>query len=603
MIVGLLLVVLSLLFVFDALKKRRALGCLGRISLEQPHLYSLDGFKLFVGKGKTISDQAMHAALGYMKEHNLKLLCLIPEVLGGGTAMKVAQNIKNNSSLLARFAPVTLPVHAMALSQTLMNAAAVPESLAGEPAEMNRWFNTCRDHAGGSFVSAILSGLFDQDDPSPLKVYPSTEYEDEPQMLTLCFLFFIFLFMAFGFLSHPFFGLLAIIAYSLQPFIICGGNGIQVSSLGRYMLGRFPVTFFYLFKRLFLGHESPAPTSVWQKRQEEYAAQLEGGIARFFEKRREECPFCGSKELRRHITSADFLQQKPGIFYLERCASCRYVLQNPRLNADGLNFYYKDFYDGLNGDLSESLLSSSFRMHFDQARMLQGLAHPKSWLDVGAGYGHFSVIARQVWPETRMDGLDIGESIFKAKARGWIDRAYSGFITDLAPSFTEKYDVVSMIHYLEHTQDPKIELITAAGALAAHGHLLIELPNVEHRLSSMLGCYWLPWFQPQHLNFPAKKHLAKWLDDAGFDLVKVEFDRVHQSCDFTFALIFLLKKLAPFDRPWRQDRVAPWRRGLVWLAGIPFLLVARVLDKIYGRFFAKGERMVNNYRLLAVKRT
>ena len=33
-------------------------------------------------------------------------------------------------------------------------------------------------------------------------------------------------------------------------------------------------------------------------------------------------------------------------FTLEQCGDCGHVFQNPRLTPEGLEFYYRDFYDG-----------------------------------------------------------------------------------------------------------------------------------------------------------------------------------------------------------------------------------------------------------------
>jgi hypothetical protein len=49
----------------------------------------------------------------------------------------------------------------------------------------------------------------------------------------------------------------------------------------------------------------------------------------------------------------DLLQQKPGTFTLDRCGGCGHIFQNPPVNAEGLSFYYRDFYDGLSAEKVE----------------------------------------------------------------------------------------------------------------------------------------------------------------------------------------------------------------------------------------------------------
>src|SRR6266567_4088927 len=78
-----------------------------------------------------------------------------------------------------------------------------------------------------------------------------------------------------------------------------------------------------------------------------YQADLAGGLDRLFEPRRTACPWCGSARLRERLRTTDLLQHKPGRFHLDRCQDCGHVFQNPRLSFAGLEFYYRDFYDGL----------------------------------------------------------------------------------------------------------------------------------------------------------------------------------------------------------------------------------------------------------------
>ena len=77
---------------------------------------------------------------------------------------------------------------------------------------------------------------------------------------------------------------------------------------------------------------------------------------------------------------------------------------------------------------------------------------PGRWLDVGAGHAHFCVVARDLWPDTAFDGLDMGVAIEEAERKGWIGRGYRGQFCDMAEEFAGRYDIVSMHHYLEHTR-------------------------------------------------------------------------------------------------------------------------------------------------------
>jgi len=217
-----------------------------------------------------------------------------------------------------------------------------------------------------------------------------------------------------------------------------------------------------------------------------------------------------------HLRNSDLLQHKPGRFTLERCRGCRHVFQNPRLSLAGLDYYYKDFYDGLGEAGMEFIFGYGAGPYHARAKMIRELAPPARWLDVGAGHGHFCIAARDDLPDTRFDGLDLSESIDEAKRRGWVDTAYRGLFPDLAPQLAGRYNAISMSHYLEHTLDPRLEIEAAHTALAPAGHLLIEVPDPEFVLGRVLRRYWLPWFQPQHLHLLSVANLERLLRERGF---------------------------------------------------------------------------------------
>src|SRR5690625_7825123 len=93
-------------------------------------------------------------------------------------------------------------------------------------------------------------------------------------------------------------------------------------------------------------HTAVAVDEVAQRRPR-YLADIAAGLDRFFEPRRKDCPWCGSDRLVVRLRTTDLLQHKPGRFVLERCGDCDHIFQNPRLNGEGLEFYYRDVYDGL----------------------------------------------------------------------------------------------------------------------------------------------------------------------------------------------------------------------------------------------------------------
>jgi SAM-dependent methyltransferase len=344
----------------------------------------------------------------------------------------------------------------------------------------------------------------------------------------------------------------------------------------------------------------------YEARRPYYQAELAYGVERFLEPRRGTCPWCGSTDLSVRLRTSDLIQRKPGRFVLEQCGTCRHIFQNPRLTPAGLDFYYRDFYDGLGEEQTKAVFNTAgqSQSYRGRAEMLKRFTTPRAWLDVGAGHGHFCRLAREIWPDTVFDGLDQSVSVEEAQRRGWIDHCYRGEFVALVDELAGRYDVVSMHHYLEHTREPFDELDAAAKVLTVGSHLLIELPDPESSFGRVFGRWWLPWFQPQHQHMIPVRNLVQALADRGFSAVAIERGTAHQSVDLVLSLVLALIAVGPDPRlPWLAPGPTRWRRlrhTTVWAVGRPLLVVAHLLDELLGQV-VRRTRGGNTYRLLARK--
>jgi SAM-dependent methyltransferase len=314
-----------------------------------------------------------------------------------------------------------------------------------------------------------------------------------------------------------------------------------------------------------------------------YQADLAAGTDRFFRPRRDDCPWCGGTDLSVALRTTDLLQIKPGRFTVAACADCGHLFQNPRLSGAGLEFYYRDFYDGLGAEGMARLFAGQSTAYRHRAELLRPYPTPRNWLDVGTGHGHFCHTARESWPDTRFEGLDQCGGVERAAEHGWIDRAHRAEFIAVGPTLADGYDVVSMYHYLEHTTDPAAELETAYKVLRPGGHLLIELPNPGCRWRRLLGRYWVGWLQPQHLQLFPLDNLRRRLAELGFTVRGSGAVDSGYAFDLVAAVWLGLCQLAPAeDAPWRArrpGRAARWLRSGIFIAGLPPLAVAALVDR------------------------
>ncbi|MFJ8565776.1 methyltransferase domain-containing protein [Streptomyces sp. NPDC093514] len=394
--------------------------------------------------------------------------------------------------------------------------------------------------------------------------------------------------------------------YWLQPYLALGGPGspLRSAGLGRATAARPLRALVSGLRTAAAARRDGAPdTASDAARATSYREDLAGGAERFLEPRRTDCPWCGGGRLTVRVRMPDQLQGKPGRFTLEQCGDCGHVFQNPRLTPAGLEFYYRDFYDGRGGEGTGTVFGTQGASYRGRAEMLLPHADPASWLDVGTGHGHFCNAARDVWPRTRFDGLDMGEGVREAERRGWVETGYLGQFPEFASKLAGQYEVVSMYHYLEHTREPLAELDAAATVLAPGGFLAIELPDPESRMARLLGPFWLPWFQPQHQHLMPAANLREALADRGFTVVAEEHGAAHQGNDFFGAVAFAAARVSPDpDRPWGPGPTPRTRllAHAVRVASLPCFAAAVALDTLRTAA-ARRTDGGNAYRMLARK--
>ncbi|WP_436776672.1 methyltransferase domain-containing protein [Yinghuangia sp. YIM S09857] len=409
--------------------------------------------------------------------------------------------------------------------------------------------------------------------------------------------------------ATPFWGLLALAAWWVQPYaVLVGRTPARPRGVHRDVPAR-PALAVYRWVRGVTGPAAPAeptPEELAAMRAR-YAADVADGTGRFFEERRDTCPWCGSNRLAVRVRTKDRLQGKPGRFTLEQCRGCRVVFQNPRLSPDGLDYYYRDFYDGLAARGAAAMFATMSRQYLGRARLVRRHAAPGRWLDVGTGHAHMCLVAKSELPDTVFDGLDLGGGVEEAARRGWIEHAYVGQFPDHADALAGAYDVVSMNHYLEHARDVFAELDAAAKVVQPGGHLLVEIPDPECWYARLLRRRWHPWFQPQHQHLVPLVRLTEALAARGFTVVEVERGPAHQGGMFVAAVSHTVTAVAPNPRqPWIPARpTLPRRIRRVFGVAVfvPVYMAAGVLDALTSLVARKFGRAGGSdaYRLLARK--
>ena len=96
------------------------------------------------------------------------------------------------------------------------------------------------------------------------------------------------------------------------------------------------------------------------------------------------------------------------------------------------------------------------------------------WLDYGCGQGHLLRYCRKLFPAMELCGVD--QSL---NSRQYIEKIKNATFQDRVTALSCKCDVISLIHVLEHFENPIQELVTVRSVLKDDGLILIQIPTFE----------------------------------------------------------------------------------------------------------------------------
>jgi 2-polyprenyl-3-methyl-5-hydroxy-6-metoxy-1,4-benzoquinol methylase len=235
------------------------------------------------------------------------------------------------------------------------------------------------------------------------------------------------------------------------------------------------------------------------------------------------CILC--KRPLRHV-GEDFAQKQ-----IYECGECDYIM-TPAATAESAGELYDDpeYFDGWGCNMAFDYDRFEPAVHRQVAQYLDFIkqhTRGKSLLDVGTGSGLLPHLARQSGYE--VEGTDLSRHVSETLAAKAGFRVHHGTIEEIG--FERTYDVITMLHVLEHTANPLSTLERAREILNNEGYILVVVPNyrsVDTRIKDLLSRFKLKSRPYKHLalghhNFVfSLKSLARLGESAGLRVVHSE---------------------------------------------------------------------------------
>jgi len=228
------------------------------------------------------------------------------------------------------------------------------------------------------------------------------------------------------------------------------------------------------------------------------------------------CPICQSD--RSEISARENLPPKYKIFYCEKCKGEFSWPMKSFFNYEGMEVE-REF---------KNIARESLRREFIHAfavTFLDVIKNPgKSVLDVGAGSGVFLSYANNLGFE--VFGIDTSENLIKTLNKNcpFVKAHFTpGENFDLPEVWPKKYDVISALDVLEHSEDPVLTVKNIYNYLEDNGYFIFTVPNRDryyYKTAKIVNDF-VPAKSggdnpPYHLTFWRKKTVKTFLENSGF---------------------------------------------------------------------------------------
>ena len=280
------------------------------------------------------------------------------------------------------------------------------------------------------------------------------------------------------------------------------------------------------------------------------------------------CPLCGSEI---HKVFQDLKSFGLTVrYYL--CQNCGLIFQNPAESQAGDPEFYAQAYRQVYQhseqptakDLRQQRLRAEHASHFLKEN---GISRLGRTLDIGASSGLFLETLQESLG-AKVYGVELGQAYREVAESKGITMFES--LEALEASQLEKFELISLMHVLEHLNNPVEKLVEIREQLLdSAGYLLVEVPNLYAHDS----------FEIAHLTCFSPHTLKECLAKAGYEIVRFHAHGLPRSRTLKLFLTVLAKPMheLPSGLQVKPEHFVHVKRdmGMLWRK-----ILSKILPKI-----------------------
>lgn len=223
------------------------------------------------------------------------------------------------------------------------------------------------------------------------------------------------------------------------------------------------------------------------------------------------CPVCtGASE---PFTQAPSPDDVSGTQYtMFRCPSCDVAFVSPVPVFQSTSELYAENYYSRWGAM---LKVASNAWLASKRRKIEAFAQKGKILDVGCAHGEFlGEMQRHGWEVRGVESSDSARSLLPGTLQGKVFKDVEGVAS-------ERFDVITLWHVLEHIPDVKGIVRRLSALLKEDGILFAAVPNLASWEFRSAGADWFHLDLPRHLVHFTPQALTRFLQSEGFEVKRV----------------------------------------------------------------------------------
>ena len=234
------------------------------------------------------------------------------------------------------------------------------------------------------------------------------------------------------------------------------------------------------------------------------------------------CPWCDSEKTQMHLWVKDLFLTNEA-FEIHECLKCGLLFTEPRPKPEEIGKYYQseEYYShqentsGFIPRIYETVKGFNLKKKYKMAT--KGLSKGKM-LEIGCGAGDFlKTMEDRGWICTGIEPSEHAKEIARKKVKAELLNTQ-----DINQLKSERYDLITMWHVLEHVDNLKEEVQQLQRLLKKGGRLVLALPNFKSADAQYYKEFWAAYDVPRHLNHFCRESINNIFKTSELNLIKTD---------------------------------------------------------------------------------